>query len=128
MRLLYCVMALALAGCALETALPPGDDLVREPDYRAIVARSIGSIVGDPTKLGMFEISSARRSDSFKGPAWLVCLKTTASEQSKYHAAFIQNEKVVDSRFAVTMDQCEAQPYTGFDWKPKPEPSERGRR
>ena len=41
MRLLYCVMALMLSGCALETALPAADSLSREPDYRAIVAYSI---------------------------------------------------------------------------------------
>jgi hypothetical protein len=121
MRLLSSVMALALAGCALEIALPPAaDDLIREPNYRAIVAASIGSIVGNPNNIGGTEISGARRTDSFKGPAWLVCLKSDVYRIPKYHAAFIQNDRLVDSRFAVTLDQCEAQPYTPFDWKPKP--------
>jgi len=61
MRLLLSVMALALAGCALETALPPADDLSREPDYRAIVGNTIGSIVGDTSKAGVMEISGPRR-------------------------------------------------------------------
>jgi hypothetical protein len=129
MRPLYCVMALVLTGCALETvALPPGDDLTREPDYRAIVAAGIGAIVGDPNKVGATEISGARRTEAFKGPAWLVCLKSSAYQQPKYHAAFIQNDKLIDSRFAVTIDQCEAQSYTPFDWRPKPVVQERDRK
>jgi hypothetical protein len=139
MRLLYCVMALALTGCALEgVALPPGDDLTREPDYRTIVAAGIGAIVGDPNKVGATEISGARRTEAFKGPAWLVCVKSYISQQAifsqqsnisqpanisqqpRYHAAFIQNDKLIESRFAVTIDQCEAQSYTPFDWRPKP--------
>ena len=132
MRLLYCVMALVLSGCALDSVVLPsaGDDLTREPNYRAIVAASIGSIVGNPNTVDGFEISGARRSDSFKGAAWLVCLKSNIYQQPKYHTAFIQNDKLVDSRFAVTIDQCEAQSYTSFeDWKPKPvTPEPRGRR
>jgi hypothetical protein len=119
MRLLYSVMALALTGCALETALLPGaDDLTREPSYRVIVSNSIETIVGDPRKIGGTEISGVRRTDFLKGPAWLVCVKSNLYQQPKYYAAFIQNEKLVDSRLAVTLDQCEAQSYAPFDdWR-----------
>jgi len=119
MRLLYSVMALALTGCALETALPPGgDDLTREPNYRAVVANNIETIVGDPRKIGGTEISAVRRTDFVKGPAWLVCMRSNVYQQPMYYAAFIQNEKLVDSRLAVTLDQCEAQAYTPFDdWR-----------
>lgn len=119
MRLLYCVMALALTGCALETVLPPGaDDLTREPSYRAVVANNIETIVGDPRKIGGTEISGVRRTDFVKGPAWLVCMRSNLYQRSQYYAAFIQNEKLVDSRLAVTVDQCEAQAYTPFDeWR-----------
>ncbi len=126
MRLLLSVMALALAGCALETALPPADDLSREPDYRAIVGNTIGSIVGDTSKAGVMEISGPRRVDAFKGPAWLVCLKSNIYALPRYYAAFIQNERVVESRLAVVLDQCEGQPYTLFnDWMQKSAPPER---
>ena len=127
MRLLYSVMALALTGCALEAALPPPsrDDISREPNYRAIVANEIGTIVGDPSKLGVFEISEPRRSDSMKGPAWLVCLKSNVYTQPKYHAAFILNGKLLDSRFSVTMDRCEDQSYTQFHYLPVTSPAVR---
>jgi len=117
MRLPYRVMALVLTGCALETATlqPSGDDFSREPNHRAVVANNIGTIVGDPSKLGGFEISGPRRADSMKGAAWLVCLKSNVQTQPRYHAAFIQNDKLVDSRLAVTIDQCEAQSYTPFN-------------
>lgn len=136
MRLLYSVMALALAGCALETALPPGDDLTREPDFRAILARNVGSIVGDPSKLGELEISGAWRADSVKGYAWQVCLRSNIYSQPKYYAAFIQNEKIANSRLAVVLDQCERQSYTQFnEWiaatraaRDADQKSDRGRR
>jgi hypothetical protein len=136
MRLLCCVMALVLSGCALETALVPADSLSREPDYRAILAQSIGSIVGDTGTIGSIEISGARRAEAFKGPSWLVCLKSSAYAQPKYHAAYIQNDRVIESRLAVMLDQCEQQPYTMFtEWMAasRPAPSSdptagRGRR
>jgi hypothetical protein len=123
MRLLSCVMALMLSGCALETALQPADDLSREPDYRAIVARSIGSVVGDPSKIGVVEISGARRAEAFKGPSWLVCLKAGAYAQPRYYAAYIQNEKLIESRLAVILDQCEQQSYAPFnEWNAAAQP------
>lgn len=124
MRLLYCVMALMLSGCALETALPVAEDLSREPDYRAIVARNIGAIVGDPSKIGGLEISGARRAEAFKGPSWLVCLKSSVYTLPRYYAAYIQNDKLIESRLAVVLDQCEGQPYGPFsEWTTVPRPA-----
>jgi hypothetical protein len=119
-RALAMVLVLTLGACSISGFLPDWsspDVAGPEPAYRFIIANSIGGIVGSAAPAGTFEISALRRVDSLKGPSWLVCIRTQNFPQLPHHyAVFLQNERVVNSRLSVLIDQCEMQTYLPFDW------------
>jgi hypothetical protein len=53
--------------------------------------------------------------DHLRGPAWLTCLKIDARGNPQHYAIFIQNDKVIDSRASVVMDQCQKEAYGPFE-------------
>ena len=62
--------------------------------------------------------------DHLKGAAWLTCLKLDARGAPNYYAIFIQDDKLIDARAGVMMDQCHKETYTTFESFPaakKPE-------
>ena len=73
--------------------------------------------MGDPTGQEL-QISDIRRADSLKGPTWLICLQIRPFSLAlpRYYSVYIQQQKIVDSRLSVLIDQCELQSYTPFDW------------
>ena len=111
---------LALGGCSMSELLPrltPEDIAGPEPQYRFLIAGRIKSIVGDPAGL-LMQISTVRRADSLKGASWLACIKVQpfALALPHYYAVYIQQQRIVESRLSVLLDQCEIQTYTPFDW------------
>ena len=118
-RALLVILALTFAGCSvLDMAFPPSTDDVSEvaPPYRRIIASRLGHIAGDTARVGVLQISGARRVEHLRGASWLICLKTSAFLQPRYYAIFIQGEQLVESRLAVVLDRCEEQPYDLFNW------------
>jgi hypothetical protein len=74
--------------------------------------------------LGDVEISGVRMVDHLKGAAWLTCLKLDARGAPNYYAIFMQDDKIIDSRAGVVLDQCYKETYTPFESFPtakKPE-------
>jgi hypothetical protein len=61
------------------------------------------------------EISGVRPVDHLKGPAWLTCLKLDAHGKPQDYALFIQDNKIIDSRAGVILDQCYKQTFEHFD-------------
>jgi hypothetical protein len=109
-----------LGGCSMSEFLPrltPEDMAGPEPQYRYLIAGRIKSIVGDPAG-SLMQISTVRRVDSLKGSSWLVCMKVQPFQLAlpRYYAVFIQQQRIVESRLSVLLDQCEMQSYTAFDW------------
>jgi hypothetical protein len=114
------VLALILGACSISEFLPSTsseDAAGPEPAYRYIVAVNMGVIVGNPGTVGETQISALRRVESLKGAAWLVCLKAEHQAMPRFYAAFIQRNRVTDSRLSVLIDQCEVQPYAPFNWQ-----------
>jgi hypothetical protein len=117
------VLALAVLGCALvalaacaEVAqtgaeTPPAS----EPSYAALAAKYLSSTLRDRAALEAFEISGVRWVRSFKGWSWLACAHFLDHGHLRTYALFIQNDAVVDGRYAVQSDSCGAQSYTQFD-------------
>jgi hypothetical protein len=109
-----------LAACSISGFLPDWtspDVAGAEPTYRYIIATHIREIVGDPANSGTFEISGIKRVDSLKGASWQACIRTQKSPLlPRYHAVFIQRDRIVDFRVSVLIDQCEMETYTPFDW------------
>jgi hypothetical protein len=85
------------------------------PNYRQIVGDNIRAIFPNIEKLGDLEISSVRPVDHLKGPAWLTCLKLDAHGKPQEYALFIQDNKIIDSRAGVVIDQCYKQTFEHFD-------------
>jgi len=76
---------------------------------------NIRAIFPNIEKLGDLEISSVRPVDHLKGPAWLTCLKLDAHGKPQEYALFIQDNKIIDSRAGVVIDQCYKQTFEHFD-------------
>jgi hypothetical protein len=112
-------LALTLGACSASELLPKwmSDDTAGpEPAYRWIIAGRLKDIVGDPASAGVLQISGLRRIDAIKGASWVVCLKVNSYALSRYYAVFIQQNRIVDSRLSVLIDQCEIQSFSEFDW------------
>ena len=62
-----------------------------------------------------FELSDARWVHAVKGWSWLSCIRFQDRGHVRTYAVFIQTDKVVDGRYAVTMDGCGQQAYAPFD-------------
>ena len=123
-------------------AISPAPDL-SQPNYRRVVADNIKTILPNSASLGDLEISEVRRVDHVKGPSWITCLKfypqinpdSTATGEPgatssalgtanrggpQYYAIFIQDNKIIDSRFSVVIDQCHSQTFQPFQPTPPP--------
>ena len=104
-----------LPGCSelaqpSEAAAPPAP-----PPYVSLAAKYLLSTLKDRTPYADFEISAARWVDSLKGWAWLACVHFQDRGHLRSYAIFVQDNAVVDARFAVETDRCETQTYTPFD-------------
>lgn len=109
-----------LTACSVSALLPDWmapDVAGPEPAYRYIIATHLKDVVGEPSNSGTFEISAPRRVDSIKGASWQVCIKSQKFPLlPRYHAVFIQQGRIADSRVSVLIDQCELESYSPFDW------------
>ena len=85
------------------------------PAYVAIAAKYLLGVFKDRTSYAGFAISGLRWVDSMSGWAWLACIRFQDHGHPRSYAIFIQNNAVVDARYAVETDACGAQTYTQFD-------------
>jgi hypothetical protein len=93
-----------------EAAAPPA-----QPPYVSLAANYLLSALKDRAAYAGFEISALRWVDSIKGWAWLACVHFQDHGHLRSYAIFIQNNAVVDARYAVETDRCETQTYAPFD-------------
>ena len=112
------VMSLVmLPGCSElaqpSEAAPPAPPA--PPPYVSLAAKYLLSAFNDRASYEGFEISGLRWVDSIKGWAWLACVHFQDHGHLRTYALFIQDNAVVDARYAVETDTCETQTYTQFD-------------
>ncbi len=112
-------VAVALGGCSVSEVVQswtpgPAPDL-SQPNYRRIVADNIKTVFPNQASLGALEISGVRPVDHLKGPAWLTCLKLDARGHPQHYAIFIKDNKIIDSRVGILIDQCHKEAYTPFE-------------
>jgi hypothetical protein len=109
------LLLLALPGCSElaqpSEAAPPSTP----PPYVSLAASHLQSVLKDRASYDGFEISGLRWVDTIKGQSWLACVHFKDHGHLRTYAIFIQNNAVVDARYAVETDACEAQTYTQFD-------------
>jgi hypothetical protein len=110
------VSLVVLSGCSelaqpSEAAAPPA----QPPPYVSLTAKYLSSALKDHAAYSGFEISGLRWTDSIKGWTWLACVHFQDRGYLRSYAIFIQDNTVVDARYAVETDACETQTYTQFD-------------
>jgi hypothetical protein len=115
-RPLVALMLVALSGCAQltqpsEAATPPAE----QPAYAAVAAKYIASTMADRSSFENFEISALRWVHGLKGWSWLACVHFVDRGHRRTYALFLQNDAVIDARYAVQSDACGSQSYTPFD-------------
>ncbi len=104
---------IVLSGCSelalpSEAAPPPAPP----PAYVSLAAKYLSLALKDRAAYADFEISGLRWTDSIKGWTWLACVHFQDRGHLRSYAIFIQDNAVVDARYAVETDACETQTYT----------------
>ena len=94
-----------------EGATPPAE----QPAYAALAAKYFSDTMADRLSFENFEISELRWVHGLKGWSWLACVHFVDHGHLRTYALFIQNNAVIDARYAVQSDSCASQSYTPFD-------------
>jgi hypothetical protein len=110
------LVILGMAACSelaqsSQAASPPA----AQPPYVSLTAQYLLGALKDRSAFSGFAISGLRWVDSMKGWAWLACVDFQDRGQLRRYAIFIQDNAVVDGRYAVETDTCGSQTYTPFD-------------
>ena len=110
------LLALSIvAGCSNMTlpkeAMPATG---ADPSYTRI-ANYLKNRMKDIAAYDSFEISDPRWVHSTNGWNWLVCVRFQDRGHRRTYAFFFTDEQIVDSRYAVQTDACDAQTYSPFD-------------
>ena len=118
------LLSISCAVMALLLALSPGFAQLAQPSeappsvqppYGSLTSQYLASVMAALTTYEDFEISELRSVRSFKGWSWFACVHFTDHGHVRTYVIFIQNDAVVDSRYAVQTDACGSQTYTPFD-------------
>jgi hypothetical protein len=105
-----------LPGCsnvALVDEMPASEP--DYPGYNNLVAEHIKETFKNRTSYDAFAISALRWIHSFKGWAWMTCVRFEDNGHPRTYAVFIKDGQVSDSRYAVQTDACNIQTYAVFD-------------
>ena len=112
--LMLCLLGAAgcseLAQSSQAASAPPAP-----PPYGSLTAQYLTSTLKDRFAYDGYAISGLRWVASLKGWAWLACVHFQDHGHLRTYAIFIQNNAVVDGRFAVETDACDTQAYMPFD-------------
>jgi hypothetical protein len=104
-----------LPGCsdvALADEMPASEP---DPGYNNLVAKHLKDTFKNRASYDAFAISAFRWVHSFKGWAWMTCVRFEDNGHPRTYAVFIKDGKVIDSRYAVQTDACNTQTYAVFD-------------
>ncbi len=115
LRLGFALALQALPSCselaATNDVMPPG----AEPPFVSLTASYLQSALKDRAAYDDFQISGVRWTHAIRGWSWIACVHFQDHGRLRSYAVFIQDDKVVDARYAVDTDGCEAQTYMQFD-------------
>lgn len=111
------VLALAVtAGCSsLTVSTPDTPASGPDPGYDTTVANRIKSSFKDHASYDAFEISAYRWVHSVMGWSWLTCVRFQDHGHRRTYALFLRGNDIIESRYAVQADGCDAISYVPFD-------------
>jgi hypothetical protein len=107
---------LLLAGCS--SLAGPQDGAASAPlnaDYRGMIAAHLRSAFTKSPPAGPAEISTPRWVLANKGWSWQVCVRFQDRGHQRTYALFFKGSEILDERYAVLTDACDAQSYSEFD-------------
>ena len=110
-----------LASCS-DTLSLPDRPVALDPgpfDYQALVSKYLDG-QKNRDSMGSIEISPLRASRLAQPGDWMVCARTTVEDRPTYLALFIRENKVIESRLAVLLDECAQQRFQPLPTPPKP--------
>jgi len=108
----------ALAALAACSELAGSNDVAAPgvaPPYVALAARHLQATLKDRTPYDGFAIAPPRWVHAIRGWSWLTCVHFNDRGHPRSYAIFIADDAVVDARYAVETDACDAQTFTPFD-------------
>lgn len=109
------LLPLFLLGCS-ALSLPREDAPASGPDpkYDALIAKHIKRAFKEYASYDSFEISEYRWVHSVRGWSWLTCIRFQDKGRRITDALFIKDNEIVESRYAVVTDACDARNYSPF--------------
>ena len=104
-----------LLGCsALSLPREDAPESGPDPTYNKLVAEHIKDTFKDYASYDAFEISQYRWVHSIKGWDWLTCVRFQDKGRRLAYALFIKQKEIIEYRYAVETDGCDAQTYSPF--------------
>jgi hypothetical protein len=86
-----------------------------DPSYRVLAADRMKATFKDYRSYTAFEISEARWVHSVNGWGWIACVRYQDQGHRRAYAIFFKDRAIVDARFAVQTDACDALAYAPAD-------------
>ena len=115
MRWFMVFTCLVQAGCSWSEALPPiTPGIPHTAALQVIVERAVTEAKLPPP----IEVSAMRAAHPISPGEWMICLQSSAPDQSRRYAVFMRNNEMVAVRLAVLIDECNHQSYQPFVKKP----------
>lgn len=106
-----------LAGCSdLVATLPAASPAAApDPSYRQLASSYLKAVFKNYSAYSSFEISDPRWVRSMKGWNWLTCVRFRDNDRVRVYSLFLDGHAIVDGRFAVQTDNCDAQAYSPLE-------------
>jgi hypothetical protein len=105
-----------VSGCsnfAMDTEFRP--ETGPDPSYRTLVVNQVKATFKNYPSYNSYELSEARWVHSVSGWGWLACIRFQDQGHRRTYVMVIKDKAVVDSRFAVETDACDAVAYSPLD-------------
>jgi len=116
-----CALAAVLALLALpecsNMALPKEEVPTATPDptYGSLVTTRLKNTFSTLSPNDTIEISQPHWVHNLSGWSWLVCVHFQDKSRRRTYALFMLGNAIIESRYSVETDMCEAQPYSSLD-------------
>jgi hypothetical protein len=115
-RAVLAAALVGLSGCshvAMTSEASPA--VAADPGYTRLVASRLKTSFKNLSPNDAVEISQPRWVLANKGWSWLVCVHFQDRGHRRTYALFLSGTEVVDERYAVQTDGCDAESYVPFD-------------